>query len=200
MAIFEIPEKVCPHCGGTRWSVEPRKTGFVRYRCPVLAQERRKRWKANNPDRVKVHQQTNHEKRMAAQYFKKRREKIKQSINQQLNSKNMATNKFFYNWKEIKELKDLIRTGEPIAKIARREYERFGTTELALRMKMYQLAKSTNKVREWDGFKTKRKTAPVAAKVTTPAEPKGVLVPEGTTFEGQSKRVVIFPDHFRIYF
>ena len=112
----------------------------------------------------------------------------------------MATNKFFYNWKEIKELKDMIRTGEPIAKIARREYERFGTSELALKMKMYQIAKSTNNIREWDGFKTKRKATRLAASVNPTVETKGFNLPEGTTFEGQSKRVVIYPDHFRIYF
>ena len=62
MAIVDIPARVCPHCGGTRWSVEPKNTGFVRYRCPVLAQERRKRWKAKNPERVLQHLKTNAEK------------------------------------------------------------------------------------------------------------------------------------------
>lgn len=108
----------------------------------------------------------------------------------------MATNKYFYNWKEIRELKDLIRTGEPISRIAQREYERFGTTAGALTNKMYQLAKSTNKIREWEGPKRVRRAPSEKATV----ESTGVLVPEGTTFEGQSKRVVIFPDHFRIYF
>lgn len=200
MAIFEIPERVCPHCGGTRWSLEHGKTGFIRYRCPVLAQERRKRWKANNPDSVKMHQQAHHEKRMANQYFKKRRQKIKQSITQQLNSNKMATNKFFYNWREIKELKELIRTGEPIARIAQREAERFGTTPLALRMKMYKLAKSTNNIREWEGSKRVRKAKATTIAPTRTVETKGLLVPEGTTFEGQSKRVVMYADHFRIYF
>jgi len=108
----------------------------------------------------------------------------------------MATNNFFYNWKEIKELKDLIRTGEPITQIAKRECARFNTSEQALRMKMYKLAKSTNKIREWDGPKRTRKT-------TTPqptTAPKGVLVPEGTTFEGTPKKVELYKDHFRIYF
>jgi hypothetical protein len=112
----------------------------------------------------------------------------------------MATNKYFYNWREIKELKELIRTGEPIARIAQREYERFGTTPGALSIKMYQLAKSTNNIREWNGPKKVRRTAEQRAAQAPKAETRGVLVPEGTTFEGQSKRVVIFPDHFRIYF
>lgn len=108
----------------------------------------------------------------------------------------MATNKYFYNWKEVKELKELIRTGEPIAQIARREANRFGTTSKALTIKMYKLAKSTNSIRKWEGPKRMRQT-PVAKPTT---ETRGFTLPEGTTFEGQSKRVVIFPDHFRIYF
>ena len=200
MAIFEIPERVCPHCGGTRWSLEPSKTGFVRYRCPVLAQERRKRWKANNPDRVKMHQQTNHEKRMAAQYFKKRREKIKQSITQQLNSKNMAKNPFFYNTNDVREMKELIRTGEPIRRIAQREYQRFGAPSAqALALKMYKLAESTRKVRDWNGPKRARTSTPVAT-TTTSTETRGLSLPQGTTFEGEAKRVEIYANHFRIYF
>ena len=92
MAIVNIPEKVCPHCGGTRWAIEPGKTGFVRYRCPVLAQERRKRWKDKNPDLVKMHEQAHHEKRMAAQYFKKRREKLKNQTIINDNSEDITKN------------------------------------------------------------------------------------------------------------
>lgn len=200
MAIVDIPNRVCPHCGGTRWSVEPKKTGFVRYRCPVLAQERRKRWKSKNPERVLQHLKTNAEKRVAAGYFKERRQLIKEQtiINQQLNSKNM-TNPYFYNWKDIKEMKDLIRTGEPILRIARREYQRFGASSAsAFALKLYKLAKSTNMIREWEGSKRERKAKTVTP--TVPTQEKGVMVPEGTTFEGTPKKVVIYSDHFRIYF
>ena len=111
----------------------------------------------------------------------------------------MATNKFFYNWREIKELKELIRTGEPIARIAEREYTRFNTTALALRMKMYQLAKSTNNIREWEGPKKIRRTKTQLAEVRNETS-KGLAVPAGTTFEGTPKKVEIHTDHFRIYF
>lgn len=198
MAIVHIPDRVCPHCGGTRWSVEPKKTGSIRYRCPVLAQERRKRWKANNPERVLQHLKTNAEKRVAAGYFKKRRQLIKQQsiINQQLNSNNM-TNPYFYSWKDIKEMKELIRTGEPLIRIARREYERFGASSAsAFALKLYKLAKSTTKIRNWEGPKRTRSVkTPIV-----PTQDTGVMVPEGTTFEGTPKKVVIYKDHFRIYF
>ena len=106
----------------------------------------------------------------------------------------MAKNKFFYNPSEIKELKELIRTGEPISRIAERECERFGTSAIALKAKMYELAKTTRKVRQWEGSKINRVSKqPVKQEV-------GIAVPTGTTFEGTPKRVVIFSDHFRIYF
>jgi len=200
MAIVDLPNRVCPHCGGTRWSMEPKKTGFVRYRCPVLAQERRKRWKAKNPERVLQHEKTHAEKRVAVGYFKKRRQLIKEQsiINQQLNSKNMATNSYFYNWRDIQRMKELIRTGQPLMQIARNEYANFGATEKAFYTKLTKVAKSTNKIRTWEGpkkIRTKRTENPVPESVTS-----GISVPEGTTFEGTPKKVVIYSNHFRIYF
>ena len=127
------------------------------------------------------------------------KKKMSNATAQQLNSNKVATNKFFYNWKEIKELKDLIRTGEPISRIAQREYARFNTTALALRMKMYQLAKSTNNIREWEGPKKVRRTKAQMAEAQATTN-RGLTVPAGTTFEGTPKKVEIHTDHFRIYF
>ena len=199
MAIVDIPARVCPHCGGTRWSVEPKSTGFVRYRCPVLAQERRKRWKAKNPERVLQHLKTNAEKRVAAGYFKQRRQLIKEQtmINSQLNSNNM-TNPYFYSWRDIKEMKELIRTGEPIIRIARREYQRFGASSAsAFALKLYKIAQNTTKIRKWEG--SKRERTPKAEMPQTQPN-QGLAVPAGTTFEGTPKRVEIHTDHFRVYF
>lgn len=110
----------------------------------------------------------------------------------------MATNKYFYSPKEIKAIKQLIRTGEPITKIAQREHELFGTTPAALRMKMYSVAKHTYNIKRKRRNKTVRKEAIV--KPATVNATKGFSLPEGTTFEGQPKRVLICADHFRIYF
>lgn len=200
MAIVDIPNRVCPHCGGTRWSVEPKKSGFVRYRCPVLALERRKRWKEKNPDRVLQHEKKHAAKRVAAGYFKERRQLIKEQtiINSQLNSNNM-TNPYFYNWREIKEMKDLIRTGQPLLQIARNEHARFGATMQAFYTKLTKVAKSTNNIREWEGPKKVRRTKAQMAEAQ-PVATRGLTVPAGTTFEGTPKRVEIHTDHFRIYF
>lgn len=200
MAIVDIPARVCPHCGGTRWSVEPKKTGFVRYRCPVLAQERRKRWKEKNPDRVLQHEKKYAAKRVAAGYFKERRQLIKEQsiINSQLNSNKMATNPYFYNWREIKRMKELIRTGQPLMQIARNEHANFGATMQAFYTKLSKVAKTTNNIREWEGPKRVPRTKTVTA--PTPTQETGVMVPEGTTFEGTPKKVVIYSNHFRIYF
>jgi hypothetical protein len=105
------------------------------------------------------------------------------------------TNPYFYNWRDIKEMKELIRTGEPILRIARREYQSFGASSAsAFALKLYKIAKTTTKIREWEGSKRERK-----AKDQMVA-PKALTVPEGTTFEGTPKRVELHTDHFRIYF
>lgn len=109
----------------------------------------------------------------------------------------MKTN-YFYNYKDIRRMKELIRTGQPLLQIARNEYMNFGTTEKALYTKLQKVAKSTTKIREWDGPKRMRvqRQEPVSA----PQQETGFAVPEGTTFEGTPKKVVIYSNHFRIYF
>lgn len=109
----------------------------------------------------------------------------------------MAKNDYFYNTKDILDLKELIRTGEPLRRVAMREYERFGAPSAnALLQQLYKLAKTTTKIQKWEGPKRIRQAATVKPTVET----KGFSIPEGTKFEGESKRVVIYSDHFRIYF
>lgn len=113
----------------------------------------------------------------------------------------MTTPSFFYSVKDVKELKELIRTGKPLIQIAREEHERFGTTFSGLYSKLCNLSKVTRKVRDWDGPKRVRKSnveTPVTVSVEEPK--KGIVVPEGTTFEGVPKKVELFKDHFRVYF
>jgi hypothetical protein len=107
-------------------------------------------------------------------------------------------NSFFYNTADIKKMKELIRTGEPLARIAKREYSSFNVTEKALLVKLYKVSKNTTKVRTWDG--PKRTKTMVEKTIEQPVELKGINVPEGVSLDFTSKRVVMHNDHVRIYF
>ena len=115
----------------------------------------------------------------------------------------MKTKNYFYDYKDIKTMKELIRTGRPLLQIAREEHENYNATLPGFYAKLHKLSKTTNKIRKWEGpKKTRRTEAEIAA--TTPkvaaTQDAGIAVPEGTTFEGTPKKVVIYKDHFRIYF
>jgi len=58
-----IPDKICPHCGGTKWRQSSFKSRskykdkdkiFIRYMCYVKVTEGINRWKKNNPEKVKA--------------------------------------------------------------------------------------------------------------------------------------------------
>ena len=107
-------------------------------------------------------------------------------------------NKFFYNTADIKKMKEFIRTGEPLARIAEREHQNFNAGRNGFLMKLYSLSKNTRKVRKWEGAKTTKTI--VEKTIEQPVEPKGINVPEGVSLDFTSKRVVMHNDHVRIYF
>lgn len=79
MPVIEIPDRICPHCGGTRWNVENEKRGNrikVRYRCNTRAVERSKRFNLKNPDRHLQYNERTAKKRAESGYYKT--EKYKQ--------------------------------------------------------------------------------------------------------------------------
>jgi len=61
MPTIDIPDKICPHCGGTSWKIEYRKkptkanpdSKYIRYRCSTKGYERYRKWYINNPEKVK---------------------------------------------------------------------------------------------------------------------------------------------------
>ena len=116
----------------------------------------------------------------------------------------MKTKNYFYDYKDIKTMKELIRTGRPLLQIAREEHENYNATLPGFYAKLHKLSKTTNKIRKWEGPKKMRRTKTEIAATTpvmaTTTQDAGVTVPEGTTFEGVPKKVVIYKDHFRIYF
>jgi len=79
----------------------------------------------------------------------------------------MSIKNYHYNYKDIKGMKELIRTGRPLLQIAREEHERYGATLAGFYAKLQKLAKTTTKIRKWEGpKKTRRTEAEIAA--TTP--------------------------------
>ena len=103
-------------------------------------------------------------------------------------------NNFFYTNADIKQMKELIRTGEPLIAIAEREHERFNAPKTGFYFKLMSVAKNTTKIRQWDGPKVRR------AKSKASVQPKETRMPEGFTFEGTPKKVTFCVDHFRVYF
>lgn len=109
-------------------------------------------------------------------------------------------NKFFYNTADIQRMKELIRTGEPIARIAKREHASFNTSEKGFLMKLYKLSKTTRKIKQWEGAKRVRQAVVETTSTTPSVEPQGINIPEGVSLDLTSKRVVLFDNHVRIYF
>jgi hypothetical protein len=104
-------------------------------------------------------------------------------------------NSFFYSNAEIKEMKELIRTGEPLIAIAEREHGRFNAGKTGFYLKLINVAKNTTKIKDWDGPRIRR-----AKSIKAPVQPKETRMPEGFTFEGTPKKVTFCVDHFRVYF
>lgn len=112
----------------------------------------------------------------------------------------MKKGSFFYSTSEIAKMKQLIRTGQPLMQIARNEHVNFGVSQCAFYTKLTQVARRTKKIRDWDGPKRERRKIESVQPRANDTAAAGLLVPQGTTFEGTPKRVEIFTDHFRIYF
>ena len=101
---------------------------------------------------------------------------------------------------QIKEMKQVIRTGEPIVMLAERLASQYNVTENTLRNKLYSVAKRTKKIADWTGPK-KRVTK---TENTSTPDVDTMIVDAPTTTEATAdvvgKRVVMYDDHIRIYF
>lgn len=88
---------------------------------------------------------------------------------------------------QVQEMKEMIRTGEPIAMLAERLATRYNVTTDTLRNKMYNVAKRTRKIAEWNGPKRRtQKNTTVSVNTTVPT--------------AMGKKVEMYADHIRIYF
>lgn len=51
---MDIPDKICPHCGGTKWYVF-NQDGYTKFYCNLKKLETHKRFRRNNPEKHKVY-------------------------------------------------------------------------------------------------------------------------------------------------
>jgi len=91
MPTVDIPDKICPHCGGTKWILTHqtyKDKVYTIYMCRIKVDERSKKWNAENKekrskkqkkarDKVKHTQKYIEENRKrASEYYKKYPEKV----------------------------------------------------------------------------------------------------------------------------
>ena len=96
---------------------------------------------------------------------------------------------------EVNQLKAIIRTGEPIAAIADRLAPKYNRKPSSFRITLYNLAKRTRKVAEWNGPKRRR-----TKNTTAPAAPETAVMETPRTPTQKIARVERYEDHIRIYF
>lgn len=85
MARVTIPDRVCPHCGGTEWYSSTNKNGYTGYSCIKKKRENAIKWLSIPENRarfiglVSKYNKTTKGKRMRAKYTKKRIENLTDS-------------------------------------------------------------------------------------------------------------------------
>ncbi|NBW33724.1 MAG: hypothetical protein EBR30_01565 [Cytophagia bacterium] len=90
---------------------------------------------------------------------------------------------------QVQEMKESIRTGEPIAMLAEKLATKYNVPTNTLRNKLYSVAKRTRKIAEWNGPKRRRQKNTEMSSVTTTNVPTSM-----------GKKVEMYADHIRIYF
>ena len=95
----------------------------------------------------------------------------------------------FYTEEEIQELQRELSTGENLSSIARRISFKNKRSLQGVYCKLVYLSKNK-----------KESQAPLAATKEVKQAKLGITLPEGMSFEGVPKKVILYSDHFRIYF
>lgn len=54
MPTIDIPDRICPHCGGTRWYVYINK-GYTHHHCYVKRRNNFEKFEKNNPEKRKLY-------------------------------------------------------------------------------------------------------------------------------------------------
>lgn len=93
---------------------------------------------------------------------------------------------------QLMEMKESVRTGEPIMMLAEKFAAKYNVSESSVRSKLYYIAQHTYKIAEWNGPKRRTRKP---AKIKQVQYPNNIL-PTGYT----PKRITLEEDHIRIYF
>ena len=117
MPTIDIPDKICPHCGGIRWRTEYKKLAkgnrVLIYRCAVNAIERSSRWKSKNPDNVREHNIKSCKKRRDAGYFKTPKERERSRIRSVREAAELCNNYIYKTILASPDLKGITRSNIP---------------------------------------------------------------------------------------
>ena len=103
----------------------------------------------------------------------------------------MARKSIFTDF-QVKEIKEIIRTGEPVMMLAEKLAAKYNVPESSMRNKLYNIARRTYKIAEWQGPKRRKLKYAQSQQVET--------VVESPVRGGVPKKVTIEEDHIRIYF
>jgi hypothetical protein len=83
MPTIDIPDRICPHCGGTRWKIEYEKRPYwirTRYRCAKKSNERSKNWHLKNPEKSKELYRLVTKRKTESEFFKTDKYKTSQRL------------------------------------------------------------------------------------------------------------------------
>ena len=119
MATIEIPDRICPHCGGIKWKTEYRKKPtkanpdkkVIRYRCVKKGNERSAKWQLNNPDKVKEHSNRYKKERRANGYYKTPKERERSRLKAEIESGSLHDN--FIKKKIMRSVSGISRSDIP---------------------------------------------------------------------------------------
>lgn len=117
MPTVEIPDKICPHCGGIKWRIEYKTlvagNKVEVYRCAIRAIERSNRWKSKHPENVREHNIKSCKRRRDKGYFKTTKERERSRIISKKERDILANNYVHRRIYSDPEMKGIDRTDIP---------------------------------------------------------------------------------------
>lgn len=79
MPTIDIPDKICPHCGGTKWYVfyqYYKDNKYTLYRCSKIVLEKSKEWRGANKEKTKlIYKRSRDKVKHTEDYIKKNQER-----------------------------------------------------------------------------------------------------------------------------